>query len=250
MLDLATPNDQLCILGAGNCNDFDLNLLAPVFQKISLVDLDSQAVRQALNRQGIHESNKIQVLPSIDVTGWLAQSTNDPNFKTDSLIRKLKEKQNPLKQVVQKLSGPYQIVASVGLLSQLIDSIQEVIAPTHILWNITMKAIIAQHIHLLSRLTSKGGKALLFTELFSSESCEELVKTSDSELSRLCRSELDKGNHFKGLNPAGLRLSLSKDSGFRHVSTTMPWKWQYLSRVYAVCAHIATKQREQAPLKD
>ena len=226
MLDLATPNDQLCILGAGNCNDFDLNLLAPVFQKISLVDLDSQAVRQALNRQGIHESNKIQVLPSID------------------------EKQNPLKQVVQKLSGPYQIVASVGLLSQLIDSIQEVIAPTHILWNITMKAIIAQHIHLLSRLTSKGGKALLFTELFSSESCEELVKTSDSELSRLCRSELDKGNHFKGLNPAGLRLSLSKDSGFRHVSTTMPWKWQYLSRVYAVCAHIATKQREQAPLKD
>ncbi|PHS17011.1 MAG: hypothetical protein COA78_03465 [Blastopirellula sp.] len=247
---LATPTDRLCILGAGNCNDFDLKLLAPVFQQIDLVDLDSQAVSHALDRQGIKQLNNIRVLPSTDVSGWLAQSTNTPQFDMDSLILTLNEKQAPVDQVVQQLSGPYEIVASVGLLSQLIDSIQELVAPTHILWSIALKAIIAQHINLLSGLTSEGGKSVLFTELFSSDSCEELFETPDSALSRLCRRELDRGNHYKGLNPAELRALHSKNSGFRHVSTTMPWKWQYLSRTYAVCAHVATKHRKETPLEN
>ncbi|MFK7777794.1 MAG: hypothetical protein QM501_06680, partial [Gimesia sp.] len=44
LTDLAgQQRPRLCILGAGNCNDLDLNQLSQVFKEIHLVDLDESA---------------------------------------------------------------------------------------------------------------------------------------------------------------------------------------------------------------
>src|SRR5436190_15167601 len=48
---LALPGDRLCLLGAGNANDLDLEALAARFAEIHLVDLDPGALSRATGRQ-------------------------------------------------------------------------------------------------------------------------------------------------------------------------------------------------------
>src|SRR5437868_8579473 len=45
------PGGRLCVLGAGNCNDLDLQSLEREFAEIHLVDLDRDAIEDGIARQ-------------------------------------------------------------------------------------------------------------------------------------------------------------------------------------------------------
>ncbi len=66
---LKSQDDRLCILGAGNCNDLDLNILVNQFKEIHLVDIDTQAVCDGIARQELSDCNKIFTHGSIDLSG-------------------------------------------------------------------------------------------------------------------------------------------------------------------------------------
>src|ERR687897_647573 len=45
------PERTLCVLGAGNCFDLDLEQLAKCYDAVHLVDLDAQALERTFARQ-------------------------------------------------------------------------------------------------------------------------------------------------------------------------------------------------------
>ncbi len=67
--DCSHPAGRLCVLGAGNCNDLDLPRLSERFDEIHLVDLDANALDQAIQRQGVEGSFKLRVHAPVDLTG-------------------------------------------------------------------------------------------------------------------------------------------------------------------------------------
>ena len=69
---------RLCVFGAGNCNDMDLNRLAERFHEIALVDLDGEALVAGVAAQRVARRERIQVHGGVDVTGigeWLSRWT-------------------------------------------------------------------------------------------------------------------------------------------------------------------------------
>ena len=60
---ISSENDHktLAILGAGPCNDLNLNRLAKHFSHIDLIDLDSESVRVGVRHQGQEHCHKIHI---------------------------------------------------------------------------------------------------------------------------------------------------------------------------------------------
>ncbi|MGN0438249.1 MAG: hypothetical protein ACI4F4_06955 [Lachnospiraceae bacterium] len=57
-VDLKLPT--IAIVGAGACNDIDLNRILPYFSKITLIDVDEHSVHEALCREGLQDSKLIE----------------------------------------------------------------------------------------------------------------------------------------------------------------------------------------------
>jgi hypothetical protein len=51
LIDESNKEKSLCPLGAGNLNDVDLGQLLAVFDKVTLVDIDHEAIDDSLRRQ-------------------------------------------------------------------------------------------------------------------------------------------------------------------------------------------------------
>src|SRR5215470_12658620 len=86
---------RLCVLGAGNCNDLDLRSLEQDFAKVYLVDLDREAIEVAIGRQQVSGSTRLVVHAPCDLSG---------------------EEQLP--------QGPFDLVLSAGLITQMFQSVE------------------------------------------------------------------------------------------------------------------------------
>ena len=69
----APPGGRLCLLGAGNCNDVQLDALAQRFGTIHLVDIDGAALDRARARQQPEVRARLVLHPGVDLTGLLGQ---------------------------------------------------------------------------------------------------------------------------------------------------------------------------------
>lgn len=63
------PRDELIILGAGNCDDFDLNDLANRFHAVILADIDYSSMQNAVKQLEPQLQQRIKCLDSLDFTG-------------------------------------------------------------------------------------------------------------------------------------------------------------------------------------
>ncbi len=119
----AMGNQRLCVLGAGNCNDLDLHSLAKSFDEIHLVDLDRPALKRGADAQQVSGSSAICLHGDHDLTGiWqlLAQWTpHTPAEPAD--VKRVCEA--ALSSIAPAIGGPFDVVASVCLLSQLTEAI-------------------------------------------------------------------------------------------------------------------------------
>ena len=89
ILDSARNGDSLTVLGAGNCNDIDLGLLADHFEIISLVDVDRTAIATGLGRQNFSLVDKGFQVCETDVTGILSRLNKlglAENYGADKLL--------------------------------------------------------------------------------------------------------------------------------------------------------------------
>lgn len=240
LLDARTASaERLCLLGAGNLNDFDLAALLAAFRELVLVDLDADALQRGITRQGLAGETRIRILPPVDVSGVFTELIGMENAQArEAAIERC------LRTLAQTPDfgwrGSCDVVASVGLLSQLIDGVTRTIAESHPRFWEVVSALRTQHLRLMLELAAPGGAAVLVTEVVSSDSCPALLSVSEIELPELLRREIAARNFFTGTNPAALqqllRTEVSLSGQLASVRFSEPWLWTFLARTYAVFA--------------
>ncbi|MCC9604607.1 class I SAM-dependent methyltransferase [Blastopirellula sp. JC732] len=214
----AAPLDapRLCLLGAGNCNDVELTAIAKRFREIHLIDFDKDAVQQGLKRQFSGLQGKILIHAPVDL------DAEDVASQLSSL-------------------GKFDVVASLCVLSQLIDAIPEEQKNKEEGLPL-VRQIRRRHLELLASLAGPEGSIAIANEAVSSDS-EPSVKTcEDPMLGPLLVQLALEQKLFMGLNPAVVAGELQALAPTHALSTTPPWKWDFGPRTYAVCGHTLTRQ--------
>jgi hypothetical protein len=226
------PAGRLCVLGAGNGNDLDLAQLAAVYDEVHLVDLDAGALDFAIEQQPKAARERIVLHGGVDVTEALA-SLKPADATIDDAVAAFG------KRVALDLPAPFQAVASVGLLTQLIDSAADAVGREHPRLIEVVAALRAAHLRLLADLLAPGGRGVLVTELVSSDTFPELPRIAEEALPEVLSQLLAERNFFTGVNPMVIKSLLESDplrEEVCHVELTLPWRWEFVDRTYAVYA--------------
>jgi hypothetical protein len=240
------PQARLCVFGAGNCNDLDLHRLRNRFHEIHLVDLDGEALLAGCEAQGVDNDPNIVRHGDVDVTGVMPLISQ---WRPDSPPSEV-QVQTALLQALQPQSlgfeaQSFDVVASASLLSQLIEAIGLTLGTQHPQYLNLIINVRLRHLRLLLEMTKPGGMSWLFTELVSSLTCPELLAVTEDELMPLMVRCVNERNFFTGCNPSVIAQIYQHDlelmPAVQTLSTTPPWLWKFLYRVYAVYAVGALK---------
>ncbi len=231
---------RLCVLGAGNCNDLDLATLLHTFQEIHLVDLDAEALTHGVARQGLENNPAVRTHGGLDVTGVFDELAgwSPQTVLRDEDLRACMER--PVRMLAATLSGPFDVVASTCLLSQLVLSVVRTVGEAHPRFLEAIQAIRAGHLRLLANLVAPGGTGVLITDVVSSDTFPPLGSVPDASLPQVLAKLIADHNFFHGVNPAVLARFFRTDPVVAPQVTALemvpPWLWDLGPRVYAVCA--------------
>lgn len=238
--DTTSPQATLCLLGAGNCNDVDLTSLAREYARIDLVDWDALALEAGVVRQMGGPMERIVLHGGVDLTSiagilsdWRAAPPIEDRSFSDVCGRAASAS---LPADIQ----PVDTVASLGSLSQLVESCAAALQPDDPRLLGLIKAVRLGHLRQLARALRAGGKGVLVTDLVSSETAPELMGTNHTELPALLRRLLAERNFFTGLHPQAILNDFCFDPALSRLTTdrrlTAPWLWQMGPRVFAAFA--------------
>jgi hypothetical protein len=237
---VAPATGRLCVLGAGNCNDLGLATLLETYREVHLVDLDAEALAAGLRRQsvathpGLHQHGNFDVTGMLDVMStWSPQARIDP---TDVAACA----DVPVQSIAPLLPGPFEVVVSTCLLSQLILYLVHTVGEGHPQFLMLLQSVRAGHLRLLTHLVAPGGTAILITDVVSSETVPTLGSVPDAALSGLLARLIRERNFFHGVNPAVLDTLATHDPVLRthklNQETLSPWRWDLGPRLYLVSA--------------
>ncbi|MEB4796880.1 hypothetical protein P5G65_23545 [Paenibacillus chondroitinus] len=128
---ISSPSDlgNAIILGAGNCDDLDFQLLGTLFEAITLSDIDGQAMEEAVKRiDFLNLCREIHMIPNLDFTKldqihfydrlerMLVQRASANEI---SLFLSLAAKEIRIKDVLSHLKRSFSMVISSAVYSQI-----------------------------------------------------------------------------------------------------------------------------------
>lgn len=259
----------MCLLGAGNINDVELSRLLPTdahsglrgFSHLALVDLDARAMQNGLARQMSHYSLDRRVQPlvklySADVSssydawtewkrahelnaaltrrgrGELTPSVDEVDAWRRALHtspRRLTRSKGMPRLDEAGRTTRYDVVASVCLLSQLVNTFTDVVEKQHPSYLAGVLALRESHFSLMLDLLEPGGWGLLVTDIVATTTLPQLRDLTHAELPALLPNLVESGNFFTGTNPQAIANSLASkfaDEIVRgSISVLTPWKW-------------------------
>ena len=230
MLALQAPGQTLAVLGAGNCNDLDLPALAGRFRQIHLVDLDEEAVRRARDRQPAAVAAKLVLPAPLDLSGAfdrLAAFKNKPATTAEQTRLPAASAQ----KVLQALPGPFDVVMSACLLSQLMHSCYVALGLQHPQLHLVAAALAVAHLRSLAALLAPGGTGLIVTDTISSETYALEELWSDRPPLALLE-EIDRNDRtLTNTAPSFLRRILREDAEVAPLVSPPrlvdPWLWRF-----------------------
>jgi hypothetical protein len=231
---------RLCVLGAGNCNDLDLAALLAAHREVHLVDLDAGALAHGAAAQGVEASPALVCHGGVDVTGALGRlaAWSPAAPVPDDDLRACADE--PVRRVAPALGGPFDVVGSTGLLSQLMLSVVSAAGEGNPRFVEALRAVRAGHLRLLAHLAAPGGHGVLVTDVVSSDTAPGLASVAEASLAAVLAGLVQAGNFFHGVNPAVLAHLVRADPVLAGQAEAPemppPWLWDLGPRVYAVCA--------------
>ena len=227
----------ISIVGAGNCQDIDLNVLAELFTEIRLIDIDAAAVNLVVSKCPPGVAARIRVFTPIDIAAPLLSDAAAIMISSESRDAFLSALQTP--SVIDKIPVS-NVVVSACTLSQLIDTASQIVSPDAPEFLSLIQAVRRGHLTRLLDLTTAGGRALLITDFVSSDTVPALNQTSPTELAKLMFQCLQTGNFFSGLSPAVMQHDLQTITALVQRCAAFqiqpPWQWQLGPRSFAVYA--------------
>ncbi|HEX5102502.1 MAG TPA: hypothetical protein VFV87_01745, partial [Pirellulaceae bacterium] len=211
---------NLCLLGAGNCNDVNLQELIDCYEALHLVDCDGDALARGIERQGLGRRPSLTMLGEIDLLGL----ADCPPSATSAELAAAALNHQPLQNF-----KPVEVVASLCVLSQLLEAAASRCPSRSASHLELLQAVRYRHLRLLVELLRPGGCGLLITDLVSSVSARDLDVVGDEQLPALVSRWVSEHNFFTGLNPAVVLASLQDDpwmaAHVKNVQPLGPWKW-------------------------
>jgi hypothetical protein len=232
------PAGSIGILGAGNCNDLDLPALLGTFRRLQLVDWDGEALENGVERQGLAQHPAIHLHGGCELSGIaeLVAKWSPQQPPTEQDLRSAAEiaAHAPLPLAVGSLA----VAASIGLLSQILEPITALDTRHSEAWLQLIAAVRSRHLAILTEMIQPGGKAMLITDVVSSDTAPELRSTQPHDLPAVLTRLLNARNHFTGLSPAVVIDALRTRPGLSEQIATIeplaPWLWDFGARQYAV----------------
>lgn len=224
-----TQKKRLCVLGAGNCNDLDLNYLAQMFSEVHLVDIDREAVGKARVNLPKDLFEKVHLHAPLDISGAHKHLVKWRNMQVtpEALIA---FPESAVKSIINKLPGEFDYVVSACLLSQILLVFRKLLGESHPLFEAGTVTLLVTHLRLLLALLQPHGKALLVTDISSNDICE--LQNFNAAHHGLPFLEQLLKNHevFTYLRPDLLQQLVTQDPSLNASSTLgspmQAWLWQ------------------------
>jgi hypothetical protein len=226
---IGEPGGRLCVLGAGNCNDVDLQALAGAFREVHLVDIDREALAQAVARQGVAADRSVRLHGGLDLTGiaeLFASWEKRPPVEAE--VREATARATGT--VVPDVGGPFDVVLSPCLLSQLVGYADVVLGRRLSCRRELLVAQRTRHLRTVSDLLAPGGTAVVVCDVASSTGHPELHDMHRDKLGDYLERLTYTDRGFDGLSPAAMRGALRSDPLIAPllgpVQQVAPWLWR------------------------
>jgi hypothetical protein len=240
------PRGRLCVLGAGKCNDLDLDQLAARFTEIHLVDLEPAALAAAVSRQTPEVRRSLRP-HTVDLSlispkragKWQRRAPTPADIQAAGASR--------LRDILARLPGPFDVVASACMLTQLSFALRGTLGEANRALGPARAATMLLHLRTLVGLTAPGGQALFTCDLTSSTSYPLDALPADADLRPVLRAIVDAGAGYFAANPDLIERMLEEDPDLEArveaPELLFPWLWTGpLGRVYFVYALRMTRR--------
>jgi hypothetical protein len=253
----AEPAGRLCLLGAGNCNDVQLDLLAQRFQTIHLVDIDGAALDRARARQAPEVRARLVLHPGVDLTGLLGQLDVWGGEEPDLATQQRAIDTGTVAATQGLPAGACDVAVSCCLMSQLGWSLEAAVEEVARRQGRKQRApqpqgssptvgveirlvMLTIHLRTLAALVRPGGAALLASDITSSDLYPLDDLGADDDLAALA-DQLVRAQQvvYAGANPVLTSRVLRKDpvlkDAFGPPTALQPWLWTgQFDRTYLV----------------
>src|SRR5512132_158517 len=163
------PRGRLCVLGAGKCNDLDLELLAARFSEIHLVDFEPSALAAAVSRQK-PEVRLILRPHTVDLSLISPKRAGKWRRRAPTPAEVQAAAASSLRDILARLPGPFDVVASACMLTQLSFALRSALGEANRALVQARAATMLLHLSTLVSLTAPSGKALFACDLTSKAS--------------------------------------------------------------------------------
>ncbi len=227
----------LCLLGAGNCNDVRLDVLAGAFGEIHLVDLDATALARARQRQPPDVRARLRVHAPLDLSGVLGHldrwkrrppSPAEQDAAVGSGVHGILQ---PMLRALGPLAGAgFDVVASCCVATQMAFQLAATLGKDFPLLPDLRKRVATVHLRALCGLVRSGGRGLFATDIVSNETFPLDDIPSDADLTALLGRLITDGNYFFGSEPPLYTQILRKDQVLAGLVDDLrrlePWLWR------------------------
>jgi hypothetical protein len=218
---------RLCVLGAGNAYDLDLRLLASLFQEIHLVDIDDGALAAAYARQDTATQARLSLHAPVDLSGLFDRIEAWREFRVtpEELVAYPEEASN---RVVASLPGPFDVVVSACILTQMQLSMLSALSASHRLFEASRQLLNVMHLRTVAKLLVPGGRAILASDLSSNLLFP--LSPGATDLKALLIDVLSAGKFFYAVHPDLLAWASREDPVLQRLARVSPpvdvWLWK------------------------
>jgi hypothetical protein len=234
MDELPRASGDLCVFGAGNCADIDLEYLGGRFGEIHLVDLDGEALERSRDRQPKALRERIVLHGDRDLSGilqylddWAERFPNDTELEQTSL--------RAAHALLESIGRPFDVTLSTCVLSQLVLPFQETWVMNEEEWDKLSAITTAVHLATLFGATRQGGSGFMAFDVASSDHLPGLLAYRERpgiELQAFVEAQVASQQVSLSPSPTQLLAHLSGSGlGARLASAriTLPWLWDIKS---------------------
>ena len=230
---------SLCLLGAGHCNDVDLDKLAAQYSAIHLVDMDRAALLAAVSRQEPAVRALLHVHAPLDLSGFEHRLKRWKRVAPTEL--EIASASSAAIASLAGLPGPFDLVASACVLTQMSFSARDALGDAHRMLGPLRIALVKTHLATLIGLTARGGTALLVSDLTSSSSFPLDDVGPEQNLFDVMGDIVEKQAFYHAANPNVIDEIVQADPVLQSMAGDSellePWLWRgAVDRTYFVYA--------------
>jgi hypothetical protein len=220
---------KLCLLGAGRCNDVDLARLAQTFSEIHLVDIDAKALDEASSRQSPAVRSRLVVHGKVDIAGltpkrlrkWKGQPPSPREVESWAIAT--------LEWLLARLPGPFDVVASTCVLTQLAFALRQTLGEQHRMLGAIRMQMVLTHLRCLVGLTRPGGASIFACDLASSSHFPLDRLDTSASLFDVMAQIIERESYYASANPNLILELWQRDDLLRSCSHAPdllePWLW-------------------------